>query len=249
MMILLLASTEAWAQKDSVNQLNVDLQFLVHGEACGGGLPRSSKSDLPIEDNSAFLFGRTRLITDYKRPNLQAHAVIQNKSVWGNQNNQSLNLYEGWVKLTANSGLFAQVGRTALSYDDERIIGANDFATAALSHDVLIVGYEGHGHKAHAILGYNQNGGNVYKSTYYDVNKGSQYYKSMQTLWYHYDVPKLPLGVSLLFMNVGLQAGYKSDHINYKYDPEHTVDQQFFGGYFNFCHIGEWRVIFYLSYS
>ena len=223
-----------WAQKDSVNQLNVDLQFLVHGEACGGGLPRSDVGQIMVEDKSNFLFGRTRLIVDYQRPNLQAHAVIQNKSVWGNQNNQSLNLYEGWVKLTANSGLFAQIGRVALSYDDERIIGANDFATAAQSHDVLIVGYEGHGHKVHAILGYNQNGANVYKSTYYDVNKGSQYYKSMQTLWYHYDVPKLPLGVSLLFMNVGLQAGYMTDHPNYKYEPAHTVDQRFYGGYIKY---------------
>ena len=97
MMMLLLASTGCWAQKDSVNQLNVDLQFLTHGEACGGGLPRSDNGMVTVEDKSNFLFGRTRLIVDYQRPNLQAHAVIQNKSVWGNQSNQTLNLYEGWV--------------------------------------------------------------------------------------------------------------------------------------------------------
>ena len=222
------------AQKDSVNQLNVDLQFVTHGEACGGGLPKSDGKAASVEDKSNFLFGRTRLIVDYQRPNLQAHAVIQNKAVWGNQNNQALNLYEGWVKLKADCGLFTKVGRVALSYDDERIVGANDFATASLSHDVLIAGYEGYGHQVHAILGYNQNGANVYKSTYYDINKGSQYYKSMQTLWYHYDVPKVPLGVSLLFMNVGLQAGYTPDNVNYKYESEHTVDQRFFGGYFKY---------------
>jgi hypothetical protein len=26
-------------------------------------------------------------------------------------------------------------------------------------------------------------------------------------VWYHYDVPKVPLGASLLLMNIGMQAG------------------------------------------
>ena len=159
---------------------------------------------------------------------MQAHAVIQNKSVWGTSGNQTLNLYEGWVKMTAKNGLFAQVGRIALSYDDERIIGTNDFAMAALSHDVLRVGYEGYGHQVHAILGYNQNAENVYKSTFY--TGGSQAYKTMQTVWYHYDVPKFPLGASLLFMNVGLQSGEPGKEDN----PPSTVYQQMYGGYVNY---------------
>ena len=230
MMLLLLASTNCWAQKDSTNQLNFDLQFVTHGEACGGGLPRTGGSQTTADGKSDFLFSRTRLIVDYQRPHLQAHAVIQNKTVWGNQNSQALKLYEGWVKLTANNGLFTKIGRVALSYDDERIIGTNDFATAALSHDVLMVGYEGHGHQVHAILGYNQNSENVYKSTYYDVDNGAQLYKTMQTLWYHYDVPKFPLGASLLFMNIGQQAGKQDD----KNNPPSTEYQQMFGGYVNF---------------
>ena len=81
MLLLIMAATGCWAQKDSTNQLNVDLQFIMHGEACGGGLPRSDAGQISVEDKSNFLFGRTRLIVDYQRPNLQAHAVIQNKSV------------------------------------------------------------------------------------------------------------------------------------------------------------------------
>lgn len=227
------AQSDSTYKAEQLNQLSFNMRMLTHGEACGGGLPKDDDKNT-VADKSRFLYSRVRLNVDYERKGLQAHATIQNKSVWGNQNNQALNLYEGWVKLSTNSGLFTKIGRVALSYDDERIIGANDFATAALSHDVLIVGYEGHGHQVHAILGYNQNGANVYKSTYYDTNKGSQYYKSMQTLWYHYDVPKVPLGVSLLFMNVGLQAGYKQGNKKYDNEPEHTVDQRFYGGYFNF---------------
>ena len=155
MIMLWLTSLGCWAQTDStaVNRLSVDLNFLTHGEACGGGLPRSTNS-APTEDRSSFLYGRTRLIVDYERPGLQAHAVIQNGAVWGMKGNQSMNLYEGWVKLTAQCGLFAQIGRVALAYDDERIVGPNDFAMAAASHDIVRVGYEGHGHKAHVILAY-----------------------------------------------------------------------------------------------
>ena len=212
------------AQSDTTrNALSVGLNYLTHGETCGGGLPKGA-----TEDRSHFLLGRLRMNVDYQRPGLQIHAVVQNKAVWGAKSNQALNLYEGWVKMTAENGLFAQVGRIALSYDDERIIGPNDFAMAASSHDVLRVGYEGHGHKVHAILGYNQTGDQVYSSTYYD--NGAQLYKTMQTVWYHYDVPKFPLGVSLLFMNVGLQAGEPGKASN----PPSTEYQQMFGGYVNF---------------
>ena len=211
---------------DKGNTLSFGLNFLTHGEIVRGGLPVSRGEE--TEEESNFLLGRTRMIVDYSRPYLQAHAVIQNMAVWGTSGEKALNLYEGWVKMTAKNGLFAQVGRIALSYDDERIIGTNDFAMAALSHDVLRVGYEGYGHKVHAILGYNQNAENVYKSTYYAG--GSQAYKTMQTVWYHYDVPKFPLGASLLFMNMGLQDGGLG---NDSKSPS-TVYQQMYGGYVNY---------------
>ena len=231
-LLLLLTSTGCWAQKDSssVNALSVGVNMLAHGEMCRGGLPRSGNPDEVPDDRSNFILGRFRLNVDYERPGLQAHAVIQNKAVWGTSGNTALKLYEGWMKMTARNGLFAQLGRVALSYDDERIIGPNDFAMMALSHDVLRVGYEGHGHQAHAILAYNQNAENVYSNTYYDNDAGSQYYKTMQTVWYHYDVPTFPLGASLLFMNVGMQAGDPDD----QYNPPSTKYQQMWGAYIKY---------------
>ena len=234
-LLLLVASTGSWAQKDSINKISIGLDFMTHGETCGGGLPRSDDQTVN-EDRSHFLFGRTRINVDYERRGLQANAVIQNKAVWGMSGNQSLNLYEGWVKMTAKNGLFVQAGRVALAYDDERIIGPNDFATAALSHDIVRAGYEGYGHKLHAILAYNQDGDNVYNGTYYAG--GAQAYKTMQTVWYHYDVPKFPLGASLLFMNLGLQAGgYKvvdGKMVEDKSNLPRTEYQQMWGGYLNF---------------
>lgn len=52
----------------------------------------------------------------------------------------------------------------------------------------------------------------------------------MQTVWYHYDVPTFPLGVSLLFMNMGVQAGKEGD----KDIPPSVQYQQMWGGYFNY---------------
>lgn len=221
---LLVPAGAGWAQTDStkVNQFTLGLNFLTHGEACGGGLPRAAES---TEDKSAFMMGRVRLNLGYDHPWLEARAVVQNSAIWGMKGNQSLGLYEGWAKIKTPVGLFVQLGRIALSYDDERIIGANDFAMAARSHDVLRLGYEGHGHKFHAILGYNQNGENAYKGTYY--TGGAQDYKHMQTAWYHYDIPHFPLGVSLLFMNVGVQAGQE----NSQNDPARVEYQQMYGGY------------------
>ena len=225
-------TSSCWAQTDSTkaNKLSMDLQFLAHGEICAGGLPKppTTDPDKPEADLSAFLQGRTRLSLNYERNWLEAKLTLQNNAVWGMSSNMAVNLYEGWVKMKAKNGLFAKIGRVALSYDDERIIGPNDFATAALSHDVGMVGYEGHGHQIHGIFAFNQNSENVYEGTYYD--NGSQYYKTMQTVWYHYDFPKFPLGASLLFMNLGVQAGQEGDTQN----PPSTKYQQMWGTYLKY---------------
>ena len=229
--LLSLFTATSWAQTDSLkNKMSFGMNFMLHGETCVGGLPKTGSRYIKADDHSRFLLGRLRLNADYERNGLQLHAVIQNKAVWGTGGNTAMSLYEGYAKMTAKNGLFAQLGRVALAYDVERIIGPNDFAMAAYSHDVALVGYEGHGHKAHAIFAYNQNADSVYVTTYYDNESGAQFYKTMQTLWYHYDLPKTPLGASLLFMNVGLQAGLQ-DNINM---PATTEYQQIWGGYINY---------------
>lgn len=235
LVVLLLVSLCGWAQNDSLqNKINIGMNLLTHGETCGGGLPRAK--DKVVDDNYNFLLGRLRLSVGYERKGLEAKAVIQNSAVWGSKGNTTLNLYEGWAKMTSKQGLFVQLGRVALSYDDERIIGPNDFAMASRSHDILRAGYEGKGHKAHAILAFNQNASNLYVNDYYV--DGGQSYKNMQTVWYHYDFNKIPLGVSLLFINVGLQAGEEpvgpksgTAYNVYMDNPARTVYQQMYGCY------------------
>ena len=186
------------------NQVNIDLQLLGQGEIRDGGLVAGNKEAQPV-DHANFLVQRTRLTIDYQRKSLELTVVPQYTSVWGQKNDGALELHEAWAKYTNRLGLFAQIGRQALSYDDERIIGPDDWAMGAASHDVLKLGYEGYGHKAHLLLAYNQNPENVAGGTYYVG--GGQPYKTMQMLWYHYDTPKTPLGLSLLMMNIGTQGG------------------------------------------
>lgn len=205
------------------NQLSVDLQFMGRGEMRYGGMAEDENSEETVTSN--FVLGRTRLAINFKRDWLEARVTPQHSGVWGQAGKGSFNLYETWVKMTSRQGLFAQVGRVALNYDDERIIGSDDWAMASQSHDVLRMGYEGHGHKVHVILAYNQNadvlttGNNLYYG-------GAQPYKTMQDLWYHYDFKRIPLGASLLFMNIGMQ--------NDPTEPTHTWFQHLLGGYVSF---------------
>lgn len=203
------------------NQLDLDLNMLGRGEMRYGGFTEG------VEENHAqFLMGRTRLSLTYKRPHIEAKVTAQHSGIWGQKGNGSFNLHEAWAKLYTKSGLFAKVGRQVLSYDDERIIGANDWAMASNTHDVIKLGYEGHGHKVHGIFGFNQNTENISGGTYYA--DGAQPYKLMHTLWYHYDIPKTPLGISLLFMNIGMQGGNKDGTEGYR---PRNIYQQLVGGY------------------
>lgn len=216
------------------NELSVDFQFLGRGESRYGGLPAVTPQLDPFGyeiDNgevpqSNFLLSRTRLPINYKRDWLDVRVTPQHSGVWGQAGKGAFNLYESWVKMTTRFGMFAQVGRVALNYDDERIIGSDEWAMASSSHDIVRLGYEGHGHKAHVILAYNQNanvmnsGGSIYKD-------GAQPYKSMQTMWYHYDLPRFPLGASLLFMNIGMQSDLEEK-------PDRSWFQHLAGGYVSF---------------
>ena len=203
--LILMFAAPVRAQEDEnnekLNQFTIDAELLTRGEIRQGGLPESEEDN----DNKAqFILERTRLGLDFERTFLKAHITGQHSAVWGQAGKGSFNLYEAWAQLTSRKGFFAKIGRQVLSYDDERIIGSNDWAVAALSHDMLKVGYENDQHKLHLMFAYNQNsesvnGGSVYRD-------GDKPYKTMANVWYHYQHPRVPFGASLLFMNIGMQS-------------------------------------------
>ena len=140
--LILMFATPVRAQEDEnnekLNQFTIDAELLTRGEIRQGGLPESEEDN----DNKAqFILERTRLSLDFERTLLKAHITGQHSAVWGQAGKGSFNLYEAWAQLTSRKGFFAKIGRQVLSYDDERIIGSNDWAVAALSHDMLKVSY------------------------------------------------------------------------------------------------------------
>ena len=157
----------AQPQSDSgekVNTFAIDAELMTRSELRMGGLPDNEED----HDNKAyFILERTRLGLDYERSFIKAHVTGQHSAIWGQAGKGSFNLYEAWVQLTSRKGFFTKIGRQVLSYDDERIIGSNDWAMAALSHDLIKLGYDSDQHKVHLMLAYNQNSESVNGGTEY----------------------------------------------------------------------------------
>ncbi len=218
------AEIDSTGVTEKENEFTIGANLMTRGEVRDGGLPNTD------EDQATFILERTRLLLNYKRKNLEVQLTPQHTGVWGTSGHGAVSMREAWVKLTSNGGLFAKVGRQSLTYDDERIIGLDDWSMTSAFHDALKVGYEGHGHKIHGIFVYNQNNSNMDSGTKY--KDGGQVYKAMQTLWYHYDFSRT-FGASLLLMNTGLQSvlmmgGEESDTEN------RTYYQQLTGGYLKY---------------
>ena len=217
--LILAAATGLQAQN---NTFTIDLDLLTRGEIRAGGLTRL---DDEKPDFAAFVLDRTLLGIGYERPYFSARITAQHSGTWGNNEESFFGLYEAWAHVCSPKGFFAKVGRQNLSYDDQRIFGADDWAMTARSHDALKIGYEGYGHKVHLIGAYNQNLANISGGTFF--KGGIQPYKSMAALWYHYDVPKVPFGFSLLFLDAGMQDGEPDE-------DEKVWHQQMAGAYLSY---------------
>ncbi len=210
--------------QDSGKGLSFDLSYMTRGEIRNGGLVKGDES---ADDFAAFLLGRTRLGLKYEGQGISSRLTAQHSGTWGSQGGGTLGIYEAWVQLQSRQGLFVRVGRQNLSYDDQRIFGSDDFSMTGMSHDVLKAGFEGNGHKFHVFAAFNQNGENTSGGGTY-FSGGYQPYKAMESAWYHYDFKRIPLGASLLFLNLGMQGGEKGE------DNARTWQQQLAGTYLSF---------------
>ena len=201
---LLLMSPSVFAQ-DNVDQgnLTIDAQIRARGEFDNGVKnPRGEGTDA-----AAFINQRARLSMTYDRQGLIVKITGQETGVWGqddikNQKDAHFGLHEAWAKLDKD-GWFLQIGRQTLVYDDERLLGGLDWHVAGNHHDAIKGGYEDAHNKVHLIITKNSDAEND-RINYFT---GNMPYKSMQTLWYHYSGNNSPFQASLLFINLGREAG------------------------------------------
>lgn len=223
LVVVTILSAVGLRAQETDNEFTIDTKLNTRGEVRIGGFdPEVEESGQALK--AVFVMGQYRLNLGYKRADwFEVKLSPQFSGVWG-QASGNLSLAEGWFSMRHNkTGLFAKIGRQTLEYDDERILGYDDWTMTAPTHDLLKFGFEGYGHKVHVLLAYNQNSDNVSTGTSYYAG-GIQPYKTMQTLWYHYDTPKSIFGFSLIGMNIGMQS-QQSDK------PDKTFYQQLFGTY------------------
>ena len=221
-MVLALLFSFGLKAQQADNQFSLDAQLVTRGELRAGCFKADS---LDKYRRTQFVLGKYRVTADYKRSWLEVKLSPQFAGIWG-QGGANISLYEGWANMQTKNGLFVKIGRQELEYDDERIIGNDDWTMTAPTHDVLKLGYDGESHKIHLMAAYNQNADSIETGMSYYAG-GLQPYKNMQTLWYHYDTPKKMFGFSLVGMNIGMQS-------NNKKDPDATYYQQLVGTYMAF---------------
>jgi len=191
------------------NQFYIDGQLRARGE-----LRASSTDDKP--SYGSFINERARLGLGYGNKWLTLKFSGQHCGEWGQNpqnpvNTGNFNINEAWAHIKIGSKFYTQLGRQALVYDDERILGGLDWHIAGRSHDLIKFGFASaeKKHQIDLVLAYNQNsmkqsGGNYFAP-------GGQPYKTMQTLWYHLGTKENPFGMSLLFMNLGFENGTEQE--------------------------------------
>ena len=197
--LALLLAWPSFAQRtDSTSRktFSINASLWTRGEFRDGALPAENG-----EDYAVFLMSNNVLRFNYSGNYLEARVSPKFFGIWGAKSSGSVAIEEAWFGLKSG-GWFLRLGRQKLSYDDERIIGGNDWSMATSTHDLLKAGFELGKHKLHILAAFNQNSENTNGGTYY-IN-GGQVYKTMQALWYHFD-PFPQLGASLIFMNTGMQ--------------------------------------------
>lgn len=148
---------------------------------------------------------RTRLSVGYEKEKIKLGLSLQDIRIWGSQpqgvatDGAGTMMSEAWAELAFHKKWSLKLGRQALSYDDERILGALDWLQQGRWHDGLLVKYEDSLTNLHIGGAYNQGKENL-TGTYYHIPNS---YKHLHFLWASRNFNRLKL--STLLLNQGLQ--------------------------------------------
>ena len=185
---------------DSIAQdFDVNLQLRPRFEYRNGFKELMKDGNYP----TSFVSNRSRLNFDFKQEKIKAKVSFQNVRVWGDVNTTAtadkngVALFETWFSYDLNANWSAKVGRQIISYDNQRIFGALDWAQQGQSHDALVMHYA----KDKTQLDFGSaisNGGENLIETLYNTS-----YKNLQYVWFNTKFTNS--SVSLLALNTGYQ--------------------------------------------
>lgn len=147
---------------------------------------------------------RSRLTATYSTKKISTSFSIQDIRTWGDvttSNKSDLNgmmVHQAWGEYAVCNYFSIKAGRQQLSYDDQRLLGGNDWIQQARVHDAVLLKLAPFAKtNVHIGLAYNQSADKD-TGTFYTLNN----YKALQYLWAHYEADKF--GFSFLFANNGL---------------------------------------------
>ena len=187
-------------------------------------------------DAAIFVQQRSRLNFGYKAEKFSALVSVQDVSVWGDtpqiaaaDNNNSFSLAQAWINFKFGNGWSTKLGRQAISYDDQRILGGLDWAMQGRFHDAALLRYANEtGLKLDFGFAFNQNGLSTQNTLFDPNNDGNARavfdYKGMAYAWLHKDWKKI--SGSLLFINNSYQ---NLDPTDGQTPIDGTVNRQTFG--------------------
>lgn len=185
-------------------ELDVNLQIRPRFEYRNG-----YKTLLPYgQEGTSQISQRSRLNFNYKQDELTVKLTLQNTRTWGDVaptasgDKNGVAVFEAWAQYDFTKKWSARMGRQVLSYDNQRILGEQDWGTQAQSHDALTVSFHPENHHLDLGIAYNSDAENTFQTPYTVAN-----YKAMQYAWYHTNFDKI--GASLLLLNTGYE--YKNN--------------------------------------
>ncbi len=122
-------------------------QFTVSGEFRPRAEYRDGYTKLRDSTQTAYgdILGRERIIFDYNNEKFTTRFSLQHAFVFGENNfynsdtirNNTVNIFEAWFKYNFLSSFSFRVGRITLSYDDQRVIGYNNWRPQGSAHDMV----------------------------------------------------------------------------------------------------------------
>ncbi|WP_027137357.1 alginate export family protein [Gaetbulibacter saemankumensis] len=193
----------------------VHAQFTLDGEFKPRAEYRHGFGSL-IQESAEPGFGvstRVRLNAGYATDVYKLYVSFQDVMVWGENRqilpydmNNSFAVFQAWAEFQLGSGWSTKLGRQILSYDDQRILGALDWAQQGRNHDAGLIKYKKNKFAFDLALAWNQD----YSDPTGFVSVGNAYntsgffsYKTMQMA--HLSNAWESFSGSLLLMNNGFQ--------------------------------------------
>lgn len=164
--------------------INGYAQFILSGEFRPRFEARHGYRTLPPEDTTfaAFVNQRSRINLKYNAGRIQTFLGFQEVRVWGGKGMfetlPGIGLHQAFVELEINPKLSLRAGRQELRYDNQRLLGVNNWNQHGRTHDAAVLKFASEKWQVHLGAAFNQSAENLFGTVYL-----GREYKTLNYLW------------------------------------------------------------------